>query len=513
LARLQAAEFLYPSTLLPEPQWSFKHALTHEAAYESLPAPERGRAHAQVVEAIERLHAGRLVEHIDALAHHAFRSEVWDKAASYLYQAGARAFARSANREAAAHFERAIEALERLPRSREIVERSLDLRFSLRHALFSLGEHGRILGRLREVERLADEVGDQPRLTQAFFYLATYFYVVADHVAADRHGRRALALATTLGDRTFEVEAMIRLGLVHHARGDYETAVGFLGRTLDYLAGGRQLPHTPVSPFIHARVWLAWCCADLGRFGEGRTLGEDALRMAETLEHPNNFTMATFGLGHLLLVQGDLEQATGVLERGVDVARRSGNAHWLPRVAAALGYGHALAGRVAEGLGLLEQAISRAEANGLRAMMPRFVGWWAEVLDLGGRSADAAAAAQRALRMAREQGERGNEAHALRTLGALAASGQPAALETGAGYLTDALALSGALGMRPLEARCRLDLGLALSGLGKVEAAREHLGAAAAQLRSLEMTRWVPEAERALAGSPRARRRKLKRSG
>jgi tetratricopeptide (TPR) repeat protein len=499
LARLQAAEFLLPSGLAPEPHWSFKHALTHEAAYESLPGPERRRAHARVVEAIEHLRAGRLGEHLEALAHHAFRGEVWDKAASYLDQAGTRALARSALQEAAVHYERAIEALERLPRTRETVERGLDLRFSLRHALFTLGEYGRILDRMREVERLAEEVGDQRRLAEASYYLATYFYAVADHAEADRHGRRGLAQAAALGDRMFEVEAAIRLGLIHHGLGDYATAVGFLEPTLDYLAVGRHLPLTPVSPFIHARVWLAWCYADLGRFGEGRTVGEDALRMAETLEHPNNFTMATFGLGHLLLVQGDLERATGVLERGVDVARRTGNAHWFPRVAAALGYGHALAGRVADGLGLLEEAIARARAKGLRAMMPRFVAWWAEVLALSGRAVEAGGVAHRALDMAREQRERGNEAHALRTLGTLAAADPTAGPGGAAARFTEALALSRALRMRPLEARCGLGLGLALSALGESVAAGEHLTAAAKQLRSLDMTRWLTQAEGALA--------------
>jgi tetratricopeptide (TPR) repeat protein len=247
-------------------------------------------------------------------------------------------------------------------------------------------------------------------------------------------------------------------------------------------------------------VWLAWCHADLGQFGEGRRLGEEALRMAETREHPNNVITATFGLGHVLLAQGDLDRATGVLERGVELARRTGNVHWLPRVAAALGYGHALAGRVADGLGLLEEAIPRAEANGLGAMVPRFMSWWAEALDLSGRAADAGRVAQRALEMAREQGERGNEAHALRTLGALAATGPSAAPEAAAARFAEALALGRALGMRPLEARCRLELGLARSALGDALAAGEHLAAAAEQLRSLEMTRWLTVAERALAG-------------
>jgi predicted ATPase len=36
LARLQAAEFLYETRLFPEPEYTFKHALTHEVAYGSL---------------------------------------------------------------------------------------------------------------------------------------------------------------------------------------------------------------------------------------------------------------------------------------------------------------------------------------------------------------------------------------------------------------------------------------------------------------------------------------------
>ena len=41
------------------------------------------------MEAIETLYADRLAEHIERLAHHALRGEVWDKAVSYCYQAGA----------------------------------------------------------------------------------------------------------------------------------------------------------------------------------------------------------------------------------------------------------------------------------------------------------------------------------------------------------------------------------------------------------------------------------------
>ena len=84
LRRLQSAEFLYETRLLPDAEYTFKHALTHEVAYASLLGERRRAVHVKVVDAIERLYADRLTEHHDRLVHHAFRGELWNKALAYL---------------------------------------------------------------------------------------------------------------------------------------------------------------------------------------------------------------------------------------------------------------------------------------------------------------------------------------------------------------------------------------------------------------------------------------------
>ena len=100
LAHLQAAEFLYETRLFPEPDYTFKHALTHEVAYGSLLLERRRGLHARLVEALEALAPERVAEQVERLAHHALRGEVWDKAVIYCQQAGARADDRAAFREA-----------------------------------------------------------------------------------------------------------------------------------------------------------------------------------------------------------------------------------------------------------------------------------------------------------------------------------------------------------------------------------------------------------------------------
>ena len=96
LAHLQTAEFLYETRLFPEREFTFKHALTHEVAYGSLPQERRRVLHARIVEALEALYPDRLAEQVDRLAHHAVRGQVWDKALRYLRQAGVKATERSA---------------------------------------------------------------------------------------------------------------------------------------------------------------------------------------------------------------------------------------------------------------------------------------------------------------------------------------------------------------------------------------------------------------------------------
>src|SRR5262249_61127182 len=92
--RPQGDELLYAARLLPDLESSFKHALTHEVTYGSLLQDPRCALHRQIVEIIERLDPDRLAEHIEQLAHHAFRGEVWAEAVAYLRQAGGPALAR-----------------------------------------------------------------------------------------------------------------------------------------------------------------------------------------------------------------------------------------------------------------------------------------------------------------------------------------------------------------------------------------------------------------------------------
>src|SRR5206468_3497771 len=151
LAELEAADFVRPSALVPDLAYSFKHAITQEVAYATLLKEQRRALHARIVAALEASYPGeRRAEHVERLAYHALRAEAWPTAVGYLRDAGERAVARSANREAAAFYEDALRALAHLPESRDTFALAIDLRLDLRVPLLQLG-------RLDDLHRLSKE--------------------------------------------------------------------------------------------------------------------------------------------------------------------------------------------------------------------------------------------------------------------------------------------------------------------------------------------------------------------
>ena len=212
LTRLQAAELLYETRLFPDLEYTFKHALTHEVAYQGLLQERRRALHARIAEAIEQLATERVAEQAERLAHHALRGELWDKAVGYLRQAGLRAIARAAYREAVTHLEQALGALGRLPETRETTELTIDLRLDLRNALVPLGDQARMRELLQEAEPLARMLGDQHRLARIATFMVIQCMDIGDYDQAVRFGQEALTIGRTLGDRSIEAGATSRLG-------------------------------------------------------------------------------------------------------------------------------------------------------------------------------------------------------------------------------------------------------------------------------------------------------------
>jgi tetratricopeptide (TPR) repeat protein len=250
---------------------------------------------------------------------------------------------------------------------------------------------------------------------------------------------------------------------------------------------------------VVSRAQVARCLAELGAFAEGRAYGEDALRLAETVDHPYSLMWACSGLGHLCLRQGALSQAIHVFERALAIRETMNLPGNMRHAFVELGAAYALSGRVSEALPLMERGLEQSVPSGIWGQSALLPVWLGEGYVLAGRLEEAMQLGKQALEVTRTQKQQGYQAYALRLLGDIAAHRTPPAVEEAERHYREALAVAEAIGMRPLMAHCHLGLGTLYAKAVTREQARAELSAAIELYRAMEMTFWLPQAEAALA--------------
>ncbi len=490
LEHLVASGFLEEARLFPDLEYRFESALTRDVAYASLLREQRRALHARIVPAIETLYGDRLSTSMDALAYHASRGEVWAKAAIYNRQVGARAVARAANLEAVRSFEAALQALGRLPQSRETAEGSIDLRLDLRPPLLQLGRLDEVLAVSREAERIARELGDEQRLARVYTYLVNHHYLKGETALAIDYGERCLAVGKATNDVALQALARQYMGQSFHALGDYARAERVLRENVDSLDESRA-----GTSHVASCAWLGMSLADRGEFDPAYAALERAHLAAEATRHAYSQTIAWTIAGLVSIRRGHLARAVLPLERSLEACRRAHLTVWQPIPSSLLGLAFVRMGHVSEGLQLLEEGVRLSRDLGIRAYLPAWLVNLAEGYVADGQLARAEATAREALELAEEAGERGQQATACAVLGDAAARSAPPRAGEALERYGMAMRLAGELGLRPLLAETHLGVSRLHAALGEPAEAGKHRATADALLGELDMRSWRDRAE------------------
>ena len=147
-------------------RYSFAHALIRETLYEGMSSPRRARIHRRIGVALESAHPDE--SQIGALALHFTRAaepQDAERAIRYGLQAGEQATAMLANEEAAAHYARALEVLDRSDPN--ALRRRCALLLELGEAQVRSGERPLAWVTFREAAALAAQLGDKGSLARA----------------------------------------------------------------------------------------------------------------------------------------------------------------------------------------------------------------------------------------------------------------------------------------------------------------------------------------------------------
>ncbi len=388
LGTLQGAEFLYESRLSPDLEYTFRHALTQEVAYQSLLAARRQSLHAAAGRALEALYAGRLDQAYDRLAYHFARTDDAPRAVTYLTRFAEKAAAMYAHPDAVKALEEAHGHAERLP-VEDRDRRALECLLRRAESLHFLGRRQEIVDLLGREQERVERLGDTVLAGQYHFWLGWAHAWLGHREAASRTLGRSLGEATASGDEALMGRVHRALALeytysgrpldeaVAHAR----QAVALLERTEDRLWLGQALFALSYCTYYTGDFESALdAAARLDAFGEASgdrraraesvigglshatrgdwAAGIEACERALKLS-PDSFETALVlaCLGKAYVEAGDAGRAVPTLEEAIQLADRVRSLQWRQYFRAWLGEAYLLAGQTGRARELLGQTL------------------------------------------------------------------------------------------------------------------------------------------------------------
>jgi tetratricopeptide (TPR) repeat protein len=510
LAHLQAGEFLYETNLFPDLEYTFKHALTLEVAYQSLLSERRRALHERVLEALEQQWAGREHEKIELLAHHAMRGEVWDRAARYLYQAGEKAFAQARYQTGATFYQGAVEALDRLGDAADLTLK-LDTCLELWSARSTIGQYEGLRELVEKAEALARALDDGPRLAQVQLRqaeaVALTGVIIGTLESAIEKARAAFERADprdlrTRGYARFIVGHACRgLGRIAEAVREFGAGLALFAEVDRY--GKESGLVFPI--YVSLSVWCSEAYATAGDFQQAFVSARDALRVATDIRHSASLALANRYLGYVHIVRGEVETAVPFLERALTIA--SEHDQFLATILFTSSHAYALIllGERERGLECLARGLEKSTGVRVTPGVRITARWhhYATVTASAYLAAGCLEEARAEIRQglaATERNARGYRAPWLRLEAEVLAQGDSAGARE---RFEEALALAADLEMRPEAAHCHLGLGKLYRRADDGVRAQEHLTTAATMYHEMGMNFWLEQAEAALGSPPR----------
>jgi len=143
LAGLRDMELVREHMRIDEVEYIFKHALAHEAAYNSISENRRKDLHLRVACVIEEVFSERIHEFYGMLAWHYGKAEDMEKTEEYMLKAGEEAMKSSASSEALDCFRRSLDIYRNIHGSRADLSKVAELEKKIALSLYGIGDYVR----------------------------------------------------------------------------------------------------------------------------------------------------------------------------------------------------------------------------------------------------------------------------------------------------------------------------------------------------------------------------------
>jgi adenylate cyclase len=342
----------------PELEYLFKHALTQDVAYESLPFILRRDLHQRIGRFLEQHYGDRLETMYGTLAHHFSRGGQTKQALSYALAAGGQAQVLFANAEALAHYRQAENLLAQLP-IHEHEPEAMQL-------YLSRGDLHTLMGNFDEAEadlerglELAADAQWARAQAQALNGLAYLRYWQTRNEETVQMARRALSLAKAGDHRREMMMALYYIGMALDELKDRSAAIEYYeqARTLAETLGDRRT-------LSAIQMGIAVAAFNQGRLRSALEALEGLLVICRASGDKHRVSNCLSNIANTLYYLGDWERARAAFQESIAINREIGKRIGLAYSLSDLGTLCCHQGDYAAGLAALEEAVDIFEEIG-----------------------------------------------------------------------------------------------------------------------------------------------------
>jgi class 3 adenylate cyclase/tetratricopeptide (TPR) repeat protein len=352
LAELDRLDLTPLDTPEPEPAYLFKHQMTREVTYSSLPRALRARLHEQFAAWLE---AGSAVAGgpppLDLLAYHYGQSGNTAKQREYYRKAGDAAAAAYAGPSAMDYYERLLtvcppgeERAARLALGQVLTEwGGWEAAAAHYHAALAeaetagdtaaVGQAAHGLSRVRRYQaawaeaetwleraRAAyDAASDAGAVSRVLSDLGDVYRALGDYERAGSLQAESIARARAAGDLHGQADALHRLGVLREKQGEYAEATALFEESMVHR---RALGDRPGIALCLSE--LATVALDQGDYARSRALRAESLALQREVGARPGIAQMLNNLGNVLDIQGDHAGARALYDEALTVARELG---------------------------------------------------------------------------------------------------------------------------------------------------------------------------------------------
>lgn len=373
LQRLIEAQLLSQKGSLPEATFTFKHALVQDAAYSTLLKRKRQALHARIAATLREKFPEIVANRPEVMAYHCTRAQLTAEALDYWRQAATIAIRHSANAEAIAHLQAALEENRKLDDPNQRIANEIELREMLAIPLEARSWGSRdIEENLNRLRELVENSGDRKQLFAVLHGLCGIHIIAGRLTAAQGCAQRMAEVARQGDEPAFHLLNERALGMTHFFAGDFDSAVVHFDRTIALATPTARREaeiYYVADPRLVALCMSAWARLLTGERDDALRLMRSATRAAEAHQHVFSKIYAFGILASFHQSNDDPPKALHFASLTTQLSREHGNRYWEAWARIVKGWALAADGKHAEGISQLTDGIGKYIDTGSRLML------------------------------------------------------------------------------------------------------------------------------------------------